>query len=135
MTFVNDKLYSVRSRTEARSILEKLARIAKDYGVASIADLKDICGINSCYSDNKNGWVYSGVQAAQIWESDTDYMIAFPRSAPLGTDAHDFAPKSTPKSFTINIDTAKMDDVDTILADIFKYAYTITDREVIVNIT
>ena len=153
MEFKNDSVCGIKTKTDACHILEKLAHIANEYGHATIADLKDICGIDSNYTDNKYGWLFNGIRAAKIWQSDSEYMITLSRSTPFGccttkpefqkatyreyTPKYNSASKPAPSSkpITININTAELDDYDAVMADVFKYVYTITDREVIINIT
>lgn len=154
MVIKNDNnIYGIKTREDARRILEDLAQIANDYGWVTVADLKDVCGIDSNYTDNKYGWSFNGIRAAKIWQSDSDYMITLCRSLPFGggtetkpdpakvtyreyTPKYNSTPKPTPapRPLTININTAEMDDYDAVMADIFKSVYTITNREIIVNI-
>jgi len=45
------------SRPEAEKVLEELAEIVQEYGVASVADLYDLVGLDSEYTDQKFGWL------------------------------------------------------------------------------
>ena len=44
------------SRGEAEEVLSTLVDLVEDYGVASVADLYDLVGIESTFVDTKYGW-------------------------------------------------------------------------------
>lgn len=135
MVFKNDSVCGIKTKTDACHILEKLAYIANEYGRVTIADLKEVFGIDSNYTDNKYGWSMNGIRAAKIWSSDSDYMITLFRSLPLDNTETKTKLKPEHECLTINIRTAEVDSPDEVLAEVMKYVHTITDREVIVNIT
>lgn len=46
----------LESRAEAEEVISQLRDIIDDYGLASVADLYDLVGIETSYTDNKYGW-------------------------------------------------------------------------------
>lgn len=44
------------SRNEAEIVLGELVELVSEFGVASLADLYDLCGLSSEFTDNKYGW-------------------------------------------------------------------------------
>ena len=53
-TDMDDILFETRA--EAQNVLNNLADIIDEYGSASIADFKDLCGVSEEYTDHKYGW-------------------------------------------------------------------------------
>lgn len=52
--------FIISSRSEADRVLERLGDIIDRYGVASVADLKDLMGVSSTHVDQKWGWTFVG---------------------------------------------------------------------------
>lgn len=73
--------YILASRDEADLVLERLNDIIDNYDVASVADLNDLLGMPTTYTDNKYGWVYLGdTQIRQIREG---YLLDLPPAEPI----------------------------------------------------
>ena len=68
-------------RTEAEDVLSSLDDLIDTYGMASVADLYDLVGINCNYTDNKYGW--TNLRSASIAHVRDGYMIKLPRALPL----------------------------------------------------
>lgn len=65
------------TRSEAMEVLENLSDLVKDYGMASIADLYDLVGIPSAYTDNKYGWVdLSGASVVSVRDG---FLLKLPK--------------------------------------------------------
>lgn len=61
--------FILATRSEAEDVLQRLDYIVDKYDVASVADLKDLLGLQADYTDNKWGWVVlKDVEIRQIRE-------------------------------------------------------------------
>ncbi len=72
----------LETRGEAEDVLSHLMDMTADYGMASVADLYDLVGISSEFTDDKYGWVDlrdSSVSRAR----GGGYIINLPRAIPL----------------------------------------------------
>ena len=73
--------FILASRDEAELVLERMNDIIDNYDAASVADLNDLLGMPTTYTDNKFGWVYLGdTQIRQIREG---YLLDLPPAEPL----------------------------------------------------
>lgn len=73
--------FILSSRDEAELVLERMNDIIDNYDVASVADLNDLLGMPTTYTDNKFGWVYLGdTQIRQIREG---YLLDLPPAEPI----------------------------------------------------
>jgi hypothetical protein len=125
------------SEDTAKETLNKLKRIAKEYGTVSLADYYEIREEDSSYIDNRIGWTYFMIKNTDIiTDAHGCYHINFPRPITLDTYVG-YKPvntkSTTPEPLCITIHTKELDDVDATLAETFKYIYTIKDR--MVNLT
>jgi hypothetical protein len=66
------------SRGEAEEVLSHLVDLTIDYNVASIADLYDLVGITSNFTDNKYGW--DDLSRATVSRVRDGWMIDLPRT-------------------------------------------------------
>jgi len=64
------------SREEAEKVLERLIDIAERYEVASLADLYELCGLQSAHTDNKWGWTY--LNNAEIIQIREGHLLSLP---------------------------------------------------------
>jgi len=71
----------VPTRGEAEMILDRMKELISVYKVASVADLYDLAGISSKYTDNKYGW--TDMHGAEVIFSRGEYVIKMPRACPL----------------------------------------------------
>lgn len=76
-----DRAYSdeivLESRGEAESVLDSLLDIIDRYEVASVADLYELVGIASQFTDNKYGW--ENLSAARVVRVRGGYMLDLPK--------------------------------------------------------
>ena len=70
------------SRADAEEVLDSMGDIIESYGVVSVADMYDLVGEVSKYTDNKYGW--TDLRTAHV-ERDRSggYYIKLPRALPL----------------------------------------------------
>lgn len=66
------------SRGEAEDVLARMDELMDTYGLVRVADLKDLVGISSSYTDNKYGW--TDIRNAQIVHVRDGWMIKMPRA-------------------------------------------------------
>lgn len=69
------------TRGEAEEVLSRMDELVDTYGMASVADLYDLVGINGCYTDNNYGW--SNIRSASVIRVKDGYKIKLPRALPL----------------------------------------------------
>lgn len=62
-------------------VLDSLKSIIKKYGVASVADLYDISGLTSKFTDNKYGW--SDISSAKVIFDNDLYILKMPKVTKL----------------------------------------------------
>lgn len=67
----------LETRGEAEEVLSHLVDLTEDYGMASVADLYDLVGITSNFTDNKYGW--DNLSSASVSRVRDGYLIALPR--------------------------------------------------------
>jgi len=73
--------FILTSREEADLVVERMNDIIDQFEVASVADLNDLVGFPTSYTDNKWGWIYLGdVQIRQVREG---YLIDLPSPEPI----------------------------------------------------
>ena len=126
-----------RNEDTAKKTLNELKFIAKIYGNVTLADYYDIRKEGSSYTDNKIGWTYGMIKNTDIIACALGgYRIDFPRPVTLDTyvaSEPTNTKTTTPEPLCITIHTKDVDDIDAVLAETFKYIYTIKDR--MVNLT
>lgn len=71
----------LESRGEAEDVLSHLVDMTIDYGQATVADLYDLLGITSNFTDNKYGW--TDLRNASVSRVRGGYLINLPRTQPL----------------------------------------------------
>jgi len=69
------------SRGEAEEVLNHLVDLVIDYEMASVADLYDLVGIESSYTDTKYGWI--NLSSARPVRVRDGYLLDLPRAMPL----------------------------------------------------
>lgn len=65
------------NRGEAEEVLSRLLDLIEDYEVATVADLYDLVGITSEFTDNKWGW--TNLNTATVNRVRDGYLISLPR--------------------------------------------------------
>lgn len=68
----------LETRGEAEEVLSHLVDLTIDYGMASVADLYDLVGITSNFTDNKYGW--TDLRNASVSRVRGGYLINLPRT-------------------------------------------------------
>lgn len=68
----------LETRGEAEEVLSHLVDLTIDYGMASVADLYDLVGIESNFTDNRYGW--TNLESASVSRVHGGYLINLPRT-------------------------------------------------------
>lgn len=71
----------VSTYQEARDVLSNLQDIIDQYGMASVADLYDLVGIEGAFTDNRYGW--TNISQASAVATRDGVVIRMPRIKPL----------------------------------------------------
>lgn len=71
----------LETRGEAEEVLSHLVDLTIDYGMASVADLYDLVGITSNFTDNKYGW--TDLRNASVSRVRGGYLINLPRTCEI----------------------------------------------------
>jgi hypothetical protein len=71
----------VNTRAEAEEVLTRLDEAIEAYGMVSIADLYDLVGITSDYTDQKYGW--KNLRSAEAQRVTGGYWLKLPKAIPL----------------------------------------------------
>ena len=71
----------LNTRGEAEDVLARMDELVSTYGIVSVADFYDLCGITCQYTDNKYGW--TNIRNAQVVRVRDGYMIKMPKAMPL----------------------------------------------------
>ena len=69
------------TRGEADEVLASMDELMDRYGVVSVADMYDLCGMTCNYTDNKYGW--KSLARADISRVRDGYMIKLPKAEPI----------------------------------------------------
>jgi hypothetical protein len=71
----------LETRGESEEVLSHLVDLTIDYGQATVADLYDLVGITSEFTDNKYGW--TDLRNASVSRVRGGYLINLPRAVPI----------------------------------------------------
>ena len=72
----------VNSRADAEAVIEQMDGIMETYGMVSVADLYDLVGMSSNYTDNNYGW--TNIRNAEpIRLRDGGWEIRMPKAIPI----------------------------------------------------
>lgn len=71
----------LNTRGEAEDVLARMDELVSTYGIVSVADFYDLCGITCQYTDNRYGW--TNIRNAQVIRVRDGYMIKMPKAMPL----------------------------------------------------
>lgn len=72
----------VDNRAEAERILRSMDAQIADFGSVTVADMYDLAGLNSNWTDNKYGW--TNINAAEaVRVRDGRYVLKMPKAVPL----------------------------------------------------
>ena len=86
---------------EAKRVLDAIKTIISHYSVATVADLKELIGYESKYTDRKYGWVKSDsmrVQMLDYYNPDRGYLLKMPRPYLIDSDDTPNFKPALPKS-------------------------------------
>lgn len=73
---------AVNSRADAEAVIEQMDGIIDTYGMVSVADLYDLVGMSSNYTDNNYGW--TNIRNAEpVRLRDGRWMIKMPKAIPI----------------------------------------------------
>lgn len=72
---------SFSSRKDAENVLDGLVSLTMNYGVASVADFRDLAGLPINHTDNKYGW--GELSQATVIQTRNGYFIQLPTPEPL----------------------------------------------------
>ncbi len=77
----SSKEFVFRTREEAEDVLEHITTAMENYGLVTLADVKDLMGIQSSYTENKYGW--TSIKGMHIKAKKVDiptcYSNCFPK--------------------------------------------------------
>ena len=133
------QVINIETEADGKRILGDLSQIIHEYGCATMADLKDICGLPVDMEDREIGWIMD-IATNALQKDGERYTITLPCALPLGdTEASDpEEPAEEARDETnpvhITIHTNLINDPDAVIADVFKYVYTIKDRVINISI-
>lgn len=71
----------VDTRPYAEAVLAGMDDLIATYGLVSIADMCDLAGVDSEYTDNKYGW--TDIRTAEIVHTNDGYLIKMPKALPI----------------------------------------------------
>lgn len=69
------------NRGEADEVLRRMDELIDEYQVVSVADLYDLVGVSSEYTDNKYGW--TNLQNASVERVRDGYRLKLPKALPI----------------------------------------------------
>lgn len=72
---------SLESRGDAEAVIRSLREQVDTYGLVSVADLCEMVGIRSEYTDHKYGW--TNLDSARVVSGRDGYELDLPRAIPL----------------------------------------------------
>lgn len=64
-------------RGEAEEVLSHLVDLTEDYGVATVADMYDLVGVTSSFTDNKYGW--DNLSTGRVIRTRDGYLLDLPK--------------------------------------------------------
>lgn len=71
----------LESRGEAEEVLDQMEELINTYNMVSVADLYDLVGKSSEYTDNKYGW--TNIRNAEPIRVRDGYLLRLPKATPL----------------------------------------------------
>ena len=77
-----DRNFILDSRGEAEEVLTHMDELIDMYGMVTVADLCDLVGESSAYTDNRYGW--TNIRNAKVVrERGGGYILELPRAIPI----------------------------------------------------
>jgi hypothetical protein len=71
----------LETESEAQAVLDAMKDILRKYEVVTFADMLELVGIASVFTDNKIGW--TGLRTAQIKPLRGGYILDLPQAQPV----------------------------------------------------
>lgn len=71
----------IEDRGEAEAVIDQLGNVIDEYSVATVADLYDLVGISSNFTDRKWGW--DDIRGADIRRTRDGYLLVLPKPIPI----------------------------------------------------
>ena len=71
----------LETRSNAEEILSQMNEFINMYGVATVADLRDLAGFSYKYTDQKYGWI--DIHNAEIKQVKNKYSLVLPKPIPI----------------------------------------------------
>ena len=71
----------LQSRGEAEEVLDRMSEMIGTYGIVSVADMYDLVGIATNYTDNKYG--STNLRNAEPIRVSNGYMLKLPKAGPI----------------------------------------------------
>lgn len=130
------------TRDDALDVLLNARSMASDLGRVTLANIRALAGLDYKYTDTRTWWTYDSLRHTGVAKLSGGYGIMLPppssrHSKVMYTEyrpSQRYAPKPTVEPISIVIHTGEVDDPGEVIADVFKYAYTIKDRMVNISI-
>lgn len=72
---------TVTNRGEAEEVIDRLRELVELYGIASVADLNELVGIQGNYTDNRYGW--TSLNTAEAIRVHDGYLLKLPKPQPI----------------------------------------------------
>lgn len=69
------------TRGDAEIVLERMSDLISDYGMATVSDLYDFCGMTGEYTDDRWGWTSS--RAFVVVRTRGGYILDLPKPSPI----------------------------------------------------
>lgn len=73
--------FCVGTREEGEKVIDTLKELLENYGVVSVADLKDLIGMPSTYRENRRGW--TDLKTASLKRTRYGYYLVLPDPEPI----------------------------------------------------
>lgn len=141
------------SREKAEDAVAQIKEMAHLYEKVTLADINEVADLYTKPADRYYWWTENMLKHTEIRRVRNGWIIELidpivdrdsiekvkNDNAPAKVSYRYYTPKKslpkiTPEPITITINTETVDSVEEVMADVFKYAYTITDRPVYISI-
>jgi hypothetical protein len=73
--------FCLDTREEGEKVIDILKELLENYGVVSVADLKDLIGMPSTYRENRRGW--TDLKTASLKRTRYGYSLVLPDPEPI----------------------------------------------------
>lgn len=125
------------SNHEANEFLHNAEQLIKVYGYVSLADMLDLCGEHTAYTDAKIGWTEAAFKNAKIKKIREGYAISMPKYdwyKNYGFDTADKQLQSEPEPINITIPAEKPEVIRETINSLCDNLEKIKDHSVFITI-